>query len=233
MEMENKSLFHRLKRRSLALNLYFSCFSSSSSKISSEYYTAKGEKCSDLQNIDAYSYRELEVATNGFSSSNKIGEGGFGSVYKGRSEDGKCIAVKVLSAKSKQGQREFVSEIASLSNINHKNLVKLHGACIHGPIRILVYEFLGNGNLAQLLLDGEKSRGKLKWKTRSEIALGIGEGLAYIHEEIEPHIVHRDIKASNVLLDHNFAPKISDFGLSKLLEGYPRVASELINCCFF
>ncbi|XP_065871946.1 cold-responsive protein kinase 1-like [Euphorbia lathyris] len=151
MEMENKSLFHRLKRRSFITSIKFSCFSSSSSKISSEYSIEKGDKC-DVQNIHAYSYRELEVATNGFSSSNKIGEGGFGCVYKGRSEDGKYIAVKVLSEKSKQGEREFVSEIASLSSINHKNLVKLHGACIHGPIRILVYEFMGNGNLAQFLL---------------------------------------------------------------------------------
>ncbi|XP_024023471.1 putative serine/threonine-protein kinase [Morus notabilis] len=163
-----------------------------------------------LQNVNAFSYNELKSATNGFRSSNKIGEGGFGSVYKGRLQDGRIVAVKVLSADSKQGDKEFMTEIASLSNISHENLVKLHGGCVDGPFRILVYEYMKNNNLSRLML------GLLGWEARRKICLGIARGLVYIHEEVQPHIVHRDIKASNIVLDENFNPKISDFGLSKL-----------------
>ncbi|KAG8651200.1 hypothetical protein MANES_07G101400v8 [Manihot esculenta] len=131
-------------------------------------------------------------------------------------EDGKLVAVKVLSAESKQGDKEFLSEIASLSSISHENLVKLHGCCIDGPCRILVYEYMENGSLAQNFLGGSKNKSKFNWKSRRDISIGIGEGLAYIHEEVKPHIVHRDIKGSNILLDQNFTPKVSDFGLSKL-----------------
>ncbi|KAK3232410.1 hypothetical protein Dsin_004291 [Dipteronia sinensis] len=105
-----------------------------------------------LKNVNAFSYNELKTATNGFRSSNKIGEGGFGSVYKGRLEDGTVVAVKVLSVKSKQGEKEFVSELASMANICHQNLVKLHGGCIDGPSRILVYDYMENNSLMQTLL---------------------------------------------------------------------------------
>ncbi|TXG49553.1 hypothetical protein EZV62_025428 [Acer yangbiense] len=107
-----------------------------------------------LKNVHAFSYNELKTATNGFRSSNKIGEGGFGSVYKGRLEDGTVVAVKVLSVKSKQGEKEFISEIASMANICHQNLVKLHGGCIDGPSRILVYDYMENNSLMQTLLAG-------------------------------------------------------------------------------
>ncbi|KAK6929207.1 Serine-threonine/tyrosine-protein kinase, catalytic domain [Dillenia turbinata] len=169
----------------------------------------------------------------GFSSSNKIGEGGFGSVYKdatwvgvdsvvglnpmqGRLQDGRLVAVKVLSGESKQGDREFISEIASMANVRHENLVKVHGGCIDGGCRMLVYEYMENNNLAQTLLGEEKNREKFSWKARVEVAIGIARALAFIHEEVKPHIVHRDIKATNILLDGNFCPKVSDFGLSKL-----------------
>ncbi|PON63068.1 Serine/threonine protein kinase [Trema orientale] len=170
-----------------------------------------------LQNVHGFKYSELKVATNGFRSSNKIGEGGFGPVYKGRLQDGTTVAVKVLSTESKQGDKEFMSEIASMSKISHENLVKLHGGCIDGPFRILVYEYMENNSLARLLQDGEKSKAPISnWEYRRKLCLGIARGLAYIHEEVHPHIVHRDIKASNIVLDQNFNPKISDFGLSKL-----------------
>ncbi|XP_022743438.1 putative serine/threonine-protein kinase [Durio zibethinus] len=196
------------------MNFCFSrlnCFSSSSSS----------ETCSDAQgsqtgNFHTFLYDELKIATDEFRSSNKIGEGGFGSVYKGKLKDGRTVAVKVLSVESKQGDREFMSEIASISNISHVNLVKLHGGCIDGPSRILVYEYMENNSLAQILLGGEKNRANLSWKSRKEIALGIARALSYIHEEVKPHIVHRDIKLSNILLDQNFTPKVSDFGLSRL-----------------
>ncbi|XP_021295854.1 putative serine/threonine-protein kinase isoform X1 [Herrania umbratica] len=191
------------------------CFSFSSS--SSESFSNHSEQDSQtLRNLHAFLYDELKIATDGFRSSNKIGEGGFGSVYKGRLKDGRTVAVKVLSVESKQGDREFMSEIVSLSNISHANLVKLLGGCIDGPSRILVYEYMENNSLAQVLLGGEKIRANLSWKSRKEIALGIAQALAYIHEEVKPHIVHRDIKLSNILLDQNFTPKISDFGLSRL-----------------
>ncbi|VVA12257.1 PREDICTED: putative serine/threonine- [Prunus dulcis] len=169
-----------------------------------------------LQNVHAFTYKELKVATNDFHPSNKIGEGGFGSVYKGRLNDGVDVAVKVLSAESKQGDREFMSELASLSNICHQNLVKMRGGCIEGCRRILVYDYMEHNSLAHMLQDEEKIRSKLNWRVRREICLGIARGLAHIHEEVKPHLVHRDIKASNILLEKNFHPRISDFGLSKL-----------------
>ncbi|KAL9419027.1 hypothetical protein AB3S75_036893 [Citrus x aurantiifolia] len=182
--------------------------------VGANFFTKSGAKI--LKNINAFSYNELKSATNGFCSSNKIGEGGFGSVYKGKLQDGTVVAVKVLSVESNQGEKEFMSEVASMANICHENLVKLHGGCIEGPCRIIVYDYMQNNSLSQTLLGEEKNRAKFSWTARREIALGIARGLAYIHEEIKPSIVHRDIKPSNILLDQNFNPKISDFGLSKL-----------------
>ncbi|KAK9913251.1 hypothetical protein M0R45_037074 [Rubus argutus] len=169
-----------------------------------------------LQNSHAFSYKELKVATNDFHPSRKIGEGGFGAVYKGRLNDGRDVAVKVLSAESSQGDREFMTELSSLSNIRHENLVKLNGGCIEGRRRILVYDYMEHNSLAHILLGDNKIRSKLGWKVRKEICIGIARGLVHIHEEVKPHIVHRDIKASNILLEKNFHPRISDFGLSKL-----------------
>ncbi|KAL6128378.1 hypothetical protein ACLB2K_071733 [Fragaria x ananassa] len=169
-----------------------------------------------LQKVHAFSYNELKVATNEFHPSNKIGEGGFGTVYKGRLNDGRDVAVKVLSEESRQGDREFLSELSSVSNIRHENLVKLHGGCIEGRRRILVYEYMEHNSLARILLGDDKLRSKLNWRVRKEICIGIARGLFHIHEEVKPHIVHRDIKASNILMEKNFNPRISDFGLSKL-----------------
>ncbi|XP_044489588.1 putative serine/threonine-protein kinase [Mangifera indica] len=171
------------------------------------------------QNFHVFSFNELKTACDGFSSSNKIGEGGFGSVYKGWLQDGTVVAVKVLSIEleSMRGEREFISELAALSDIKHENLVKLIGCCIDGASRYLVYDYMENNSLAHSLLGGEQNRTKFSWETRRDISLGVARGLAYLHEEIEPHIVHRDIKASNILVDQNFKAKVSDFGLSRLL----------------
>ncbi|XP_052200151.1 putative serine/threonine-protein kinase isoform X2 [Diospyros lotus] len=193
------------------MKLCFPCFCPSSS---SKIHRSKCKR--GLQTFQAFTYNELKASTNNFRSSSKIGRGGFGTVYKGKLEDGRVIAVKMLSVESKQGDREFMAEIASMSNVSHDNLVKLHGGCVDGAHRIIVYEYLEKNNLAQTLLGGKEKRMKIGWKTRYRICLGIAQGLAYIHEQVKPHIVHRDIKASNILLDRNFAPKISDFGLSKL-----------------
>ncbi|KAL5569304.1 hypothetical protein UlMin_025879 [Ulmus minor] len=188
------------------------CFSSSSAIGDEE--TIRGIQI--LKSVHAFSYNDLKLATNGFHISNKIGEGGFGPVYKGRLGDGTIVAVKMLSAESKQGDKEFMSEIVSMCNISHENLVKLHGGCVDGPYRILVYDYMQNNSLARIMSGGEKVRGIFSWERRRKICLGIARGLAYIHEEVRPHIIHRDIKASNIVLDENFNPKISDFGLSKL-----------------
>ncbi|KAG7027273.1 Cold-responsive protein kinase 1, partial [Cucurbita argyrosperma subsp. argyrosperma] len=172
----------------------------------------------DNEGFRVYSYNELKSATNGFSAANKVGEGGFGSVYKGRLRDGRKIAVKVLSVEveSMRGEREFIAELTSLSNIRHENLVVLKGFHVDGCQRYLVYDYMENNSLAHALQGVGENRMRLSWQARKDILIGVARGLAYLHEEVNPHIVHRDIKASNILLDHNFMPKLADFGLAKL-----------------
>ncbi|GMN19486.1 hypothetical protein TIFTF001_042882, partial [Ficus carica] len=162
----------------------------------------------------SFSLRHIKSATGNFDPANKIGEGGFGPVYKGVLSDGRVIAVKQLSSKSKQGNREFITEIGMISALQHPNLVKLYGCCIEGHQLMLVYEYLENNSLAR----SQEHRLHLDWRTRQKICVGIARGLAYLHEESLLKIVHRDIKATNVLLDKDLNAKISDFGLAKLDE---------------
>ncbi|XP_052177839.1 probable leucine-rich repeat receptor-like serine/threonine-protein kinase At3g14840 isoform X2 [Diospyros lotus] len=171
----------------------------------------------DLQ-IGSFTLRQIKAATNNFDVVNKIGEGGFGSVYKGLLSNGTLIAVKQLSSKSKQGNREFVNEIGMVSALQHPHLVKLHGCCIAGNQLFLVYEYMENNSLARALYGPEELQLKLGWRARYKICIGIAQGLTFLHEESRLKIVHRDIKATNVLLDKNLNPKISDFGLAKLNE---------------
>ncbi|PIA33872.1 hypothetical protein AQUCO_03900015v1 [Aquilegia coerulea] len=192
----------------------------------------------DLQ-TGSFTLRQIKAATNNFDPKNKIGEGGFGPVFKvlhmgisflthtfsvkcfsfkGFLKDGTIIAVKQLSSKSKQGNREFVNEIGMISALQHPNLVKLYGCCIEGNQLLLVYEFLVNNSLARPLFGHEECELKLDWPTRQKICVGIAKALAYLHEESRLKIVHRDIKATNVLLDKDLNPKVSDFGLAKLDE---------------
>ncbi|XP_061351364.1 probable LRR receptor-like serine/threonine-protein kinase At1g53430 [Gastrolobium bilobum] len=165
-----------------------------------------------------FSLRQIKAATNNFDPENKIGEGGFGPVYKGVLSDGVVIAVKQLSSKSKQGNREFVNEIGMISALQHPNLVKLYGCCIEGNQLLLIYEYMENNSLARALFGKQDQRMHLDWPTRMKICVGIAKGLAYLHEESRLKIVHRDIKATNVLLDKHLNAKISDFGLAKLDE---------------
>lgn len=167
--------------------------------------------------VKLFSYSEMRKATHGFRGANKIGEGGFGSVFRGRLKDGTVVAVKVLSANSGQGIREFVNEITSISDIVHENLITLVGCCAEGSHRILVYNYLENNSLSYTLLGSGRSNIRFNWKARVKIAVGVACGLAYLHEELRPPIIHRDIKASNILLDKDLTPKISDFGLARLL----------------
>ncbi|XP_016504108.1 cold-responsive protein kinase 1 [Nicotiana tabacum] len=175
------------------------------------------DELSGVKNVILFSYKELRIATDDFSPVNKIGEGGFGSVYKGRLRSGKMAAIKVLSSESKQGVKEFLTEIKVISDVEHENLVKLYGCCIEDDHRILIYNYLENNSLAQTLLGGGHSSIQFSWRTRTKICIGVAKGLAYLHEQVKPHIIHRDIKASNILLDKDLTPKISDFGLAKLI----------------
>ncbi|CAI0441073.1 unnamed protein product [Linum tenue] len=183
----------------------------------------KDDGNSELRGLDLqtgmFTLRQIKYATHNFDPENKIGEGGFGPVYKGMLSDGGVIAVKQLSSKSKQGNREFVNEIGMISALQHPNLVKLYGCCIEGNQLLLVYEYLENNSLARALFGKQENKLKLDWQTRKNILLGIAKGLAYLHEESRLKIVHRDIKATNVLLDKDLNAKISDFGLAKLDEG--------------
>ncbi|XP_024019466.1 probable leucine-rich repeat receptor-like serine/threonine-protein kinase At3g14840 isoform X2 [Morus notabilis] len=176
----------------------------------------------DLKGVDLktgkFTLRQIKAATNNFDVANKIGEGGFGPVYKGVLYDGAIIAVKQLSSKSKQGNREFLNEIGMISAVQHPHLVKLYGCCIEGDQLLLVYEYMKNNNVARALFGPEESQLQLDWPARRKICVGIARGLAYLHEESRLKIVHRDIKSTNVLLDKDLNPKISDFGLAKLDE---------------
>ncbi|KAI4349157.1 hypothetical protein L6164_009789 [Bauhinia variegata] len=166
-----------------------------------------------------FSSNELKSATRGFHHSEKVGEGGFGSVYKGRLRDGTMVAVKVLSIEleSMRGEKEFIAELTTLSHVRHQNLLRLLGCCVEGTRRYLVFEYMENNSVLTTFLSTEPNRTKFSWETRRNVTIGVARGLVYLHEEVKPRIVHRDIKAGNILLDANLTPKVSDFGLAKLL----------------
>ncbi|KAJ3682663.1 hypothetical protein LUZ60_012890 [Juncus effusus] len=202
----------------------FCCFTAEKSKNQTKFSstTATTDSGGELSvagtsnNVKIFPYKELRSATRNFHPTNNIGRGGFGVVYKGMLRDGSQVAIKSLSAESKQGSKEFLTEIDIISSIRHPNLVQLIGCCIEGNNRLLVYEFLENNSVASALLGSKKKRMRLDWEQRAAICVGTASGLAFLHEEAEPRIVHRDIKASNILLDENLVPKIGDFGLAKL-----------------
>ncbi|KAF7031107.1 hypothetical protein CFC21_042485 [Triticum aestivum] len=173
------------------------------------------EKDLDLPFFDL---EAILTATDDFDPDSKIGQGGFGSVYMGKLEDGQEVAVKRLSKKSVQGVGEFKNEVKLIAKLQHRNLVKLLGCCIDEDERMLVYEFMPNNSLDTFIFDEEK-RKSLVWKNRFEIIMGIARGLLYLHEDSRVRIIHRDMKASNVLLDRNMIPKISDFGIARMFGG--------------
>ncbi|XP_047077818.1 cysteine-rich receptor-like protein kinase 44 [Lolium rigidum] len=159
----------------------------------------------------------IQAATNNFSKENKLGEGGFGPVYRGVLDGGSEIAVKRLSARSRQGAEEFRNEVELIAKLQHRNLVRLLGCCVENDEKMLVYEYLPNRSLDAFLF-GTARTAHLDWRMRQSIILGIARGLLYLHEDSYLKIVHRDLKASNVLLDNKMNPKISDFGMAKIFE---------------
>ncbi|KAI3459952.1 hypothetical protein Pfo_016615 [Paulownia fortunei] len=179
---------------------------------------AKGKESNSQKGNVARSFtlKELAMATQNFREANLIGEGGFGSVYKGCLESGLIVAVKQLNLDGLQGNQEFIVEVLMLSLLHHPNLVNLIGYCTDGDQRLLVYEFMPMGSLENHLFDIEPDQKPLSWSTRLKIAVGAARGLEYLHSKANPPVIYRDLKSSNILLDNDFNVKLSDFGLAKL-----------------
>ncbi|KAG2685205.1 hypothetical protein I3760_10G113400 [Carya illinoinensis] len=171
-----------------------------------------------LEELPILSREELASATNNFDQSNKLGQGGFGPVYRGKLPDGQEVAVKRLARTSGQGLEEFMNEVVVISKLQHRNLVRLLGGCVEGEEKMLVYEYMPNKSLDTFLFDPVQ-RELLKWRKRFDIIEGIGRGLLYLHRDSRLRIIHRDLKASNILLDEELNPKISDFGLARIFGG--------------
>ncbi|XP_044512104.1 putative receptor-like protein kinase At4g00960 [Mangifera indica] len=179
----------------------------------------EAEDGDDIDNVEflQFDFNTIRAATNDFTIDNKLGQGGFGAVYKGRLSDGQDIAVKRLSRQSSQGELEFKNEVLLVAKLQHRNLVRLLGFCFKGNERLLIYELVPNSSLDKSIFDPMK-RLLLNWEIRYKIISGIARGLLYLHEESRLRVIHRDLKASNILLDVDLVPKISDFGMAKLFE---------------
>lgn len=170
--------------------------------------------------LKRFSLHEIQVATDHFSNKNILGKGGFGKVYKGRLANGSLVAVKRLKEERSQGgEVQFLTEIEMISLAVHRNLLRLQGFCMTPTERVLIYPFMANGSVAsQLRRERGAEQPLLDWAKRKHIALGSARGLAYLHDHCEPRIIHRDIKAANILLDDSFEAVVGDFGLAKLMD---------------
>ncbi|XP_042457947.1 receptor-like serine/threonine-protein kinase SD1-7 [Zingiber officinale] len=173
---------------------------------------------SALDVLPSYDLHTIKIATNDFSKENKLGEGGFGAVYKGQLDDGQEIAVKKLSRYSAQGPNEFLNELSVIAKLQHTNLVRLLGYCIEGDERIMILEYMENKSLDAFIYDKAKSS-LLNWQRRFDIIIGIARGLLYLHQDSRLKVIHRDLKPSNILLDKDMNPKISDFGIARIFKG--------------
>ncbi|THU60311.1 hypothetical protein C4D60_Mb07t11300 [Musa balbisiana] len=173
----------------------------------------------NLGQLKRFSLRELQVATDSFSNKNILGRGGFGKVYKGRLADGSLVAVKRLKEeRTPGGELQFQTEVEMISMAVHRNLLRLRGFCMTPTERLLVYPYMVNGSVASCLRERPPSQPPLDWLTRRRIALGAARGLSYLHDHCDPKIIHRDVKAANILLDEEFEAVVGDFGLAKLMD---------------
>ncbi|KAL2894380.1 LRR receptor kinase BAK1, partial [Bienertia sinuspersici] len=172
-----------------------------------------------LGQLKRFSLRELQVATDSFSNKNILGRGGFGKVYKGRLADGSLVAVKRLKEeRTPGGELQFQTEVEMISMAVHRNLLRLRGFCMTPTERLLVYPYMANGSVASCLRERPPNELPLDWPTRKRIALGSARGLSYLHDHCDPKIIHRDVKAANILLDEEFEAVVGDFGLAKLMD---------------
>ncbi|CBI39910.3 receptor-like serine/threonine-protein kinase SD1-7 isoform X1 [Vitis vinifera] len=179
--------------------------------------------------LPMFSFASVSASTNNFCNENKLGEGGFGSVYKGKSQRRYEVAVKRLSKRSKQGWEELKNEAMLIAKLQHKNLVKVLGYCIERDEKILIYEYMSNKSLDFFLFDPTK-HGILNWKTWVHIIEGVAQGLLYLHQYSRMRIIHRDLKASNILLDKDMNPKISDFGMARIFGGNePKATNHIVG----
>ncbi|KAJ6842400.1 receptor-like serine/threonine-protein kinase SD1-8 [Iris pallida] len=201
-------VWRRKKKRRVTLGVTGTSFNDKSNAASREH---------DLD-LPLFDFDTILASTNQFSEENKLGEGGFGPVYKGTLENGQELGVKRLSRTSTQGLEEFKNEVVLIAKLQHRNLVRLLGCCIQGEERMLIYEYMPNKSLDFFLF--EKGKGALlDWQTRYQVILGIARGLLYLHQDSRLRIIHRDLKASNILLDKEMNPKISDFGMARIFGG--------------
>uniref|UniRef100_A0A1D1Y004 Receptor-like serine/threonine-protein kinase ALE2 n=1 Tax=Anthurium amnicola TaxID=1678845 RepID=A0A1D1Y004_9ARAE len=202
----------------------------SSSRASSTSVSLVSTVATCPPSVKTFSLAELEKVTEKFSSKRVLGVGGFGCVFRGTMEDGIEVAIKLLTSEDQSGDREFIAEVVMLSRLHHRNVVKLIGICIEGCTRCLVYELVHNGSVESHLHGADRTRGPLDWDTRLKIALGAARGLAYLHEDSNPRVIHRDFKASNVLLENDFTPKVSDFGLAReASEGIGHISTQVMG----
>ncbi|XP_010274436.1 PREDICTED: probable LRR receptor-like serine/threonine-protein kinase At5g45780 isoform X6 [Nelumbo nucifera] len=172
----------------------------------------------DMGHLKRFSFRELQIATDNFSPKNILGQGGYGVVYRGCLRNGTVVAVKRLKDPSFTGEVQFQTEVEMIGLALHRNLLRLYGFCMTSNERLLVYPYMPNGSVADRLRDPPREQPSLDWNKRMRIALGAARGLLYLHEQCNPKIIHRDVKAANILLDESFEAVVGDFGLAKLLD---------------